>query len=310
MADSRPRGKQTSNRAGSGSSGGRGRPSSGLGGSRRDGGKGPDRGSRGARSGDAGRREKPETGGDADRGRRSTQDEKPRFRIERVEDNAPKAKGSKPSTSKRRKRPAVDVSAVEFGSVAGSTRTKLTDRLGEAANAFSADRFRDSERLLLSINKLAPDVPEVLELLGLSRYRQGKWNKAAADLRRFYEVTASVEQHPVRADCARALEDWTEVERLWKELGSESPEPALIEEGRIVLAGSLADRGRLTDAIRALEKAPAVKGRPGVHHLRRWYTLGDLYDRVGDRSHARRLFSQIVQNDANFGDAAERLASL
>ncbi len=235
--------------------------------------------------------------------------EQPRYRIERVDDGT-RSKRSKPPKSKRRKRPSVDVSGVEFGSVAGSTKAKLTDRLAEAANAFSAERFRDAERLLLSIDKLAPDIAEVLELLGLARYRQEKWVKAAADLRRFHELTGSVEQHPVRADCARALEEWAEVERLWKELGSESPEPALIEEGRIVFAGSLADRGRLTDAIRTLEKAPKVKGRPALHHLRRWYALGDLYERIGDRSHASRLFSQIVQADAEFGDAAERLAAL
>lgn len=237
---------------------------------------------------------------------------RPRFQIERIDDPDQSAGGGRRSAKKpkrRRRGPAADVSDVEFGSVAGSTRAKLSGRLAEAADAFAAERFSHAERLLVSIDKLAPGVPEVLELLGLARYRQGKWAKAARDLEQFHTLTGSVEQHPVLADCARAREDWLEVDRLWKELGSQSPEPALVEEGRIVVAGALADRGRLADAVRTLERAPKLKGKPAVHHLRRWYALADLYERVGDRGRARRLFTKVVEADADFGDAAERLAS-
>ena len=106
------------------------------------------------------------------------------------------------------------------------------------------------------------------------------------------------------------LKRWSRAEELWRELGQASPGPELIEEGRIVQAGALADRGRLDDAIRFMERAPAVKGRPGLHHLRRWYMMGDLYERAGDHSRARRLFSDIARAAPDFGDAAERAASL
>ena len=112
------------------------------------------------------------------------------------------------------------------------------------------------------------------------------------------------------ADCFRAQRRWDEVDRLWDELGHASPSPELIEEGRIVTAGALADRGRLADAVRFLERAPKVKGRPKIHHLRRWYATADLYERVGDTARARRLFNQIADADPLFGDAAERASDL
>ncbi|MGB5756452.1 MAG: tetratricopeptide repeat protein [Acidimicrobiales bacterium] len=224
--------------------------------------------------------------------------------VERV-DRPQRSKQAK-STKKR----GVDVSHVEIHGVGAATAAKLQRRLGEAARAFEAERFGEAEKALESIQRLAPGVPEVHELAALTHYRMGRWIKAIKELERFYELTNSVEQHPVWADCCRALKRWTRAEELWHELGQASPGPELIEEGRIVQAGVLADRGRLDDAIRFMERAPKVKGKPGLHHLRRWYVMGDLYERAGDQPHARRLFSDIARAEPGFGDAAERAASL
>jgi len=204
----------------------------------------------------------------------------------------------------------VDVSDIEFPGVAPATAAKLRNRLAESATAFEAERFTEAARLLASIEKLSPGVPEVLELMGLTDYRLGRWVRALGHLERFAELTGSVDQNPVMADCCRALKRWARAEELWHELGETSPEPELVEEGRIVQAGMLADRGRLDDAIRFMDRAPAVKGKPRVHHLRRWYMQADLYERAGDNARSRRLFADIVRADPNFGDAAERATSL
>lgn len=227
--------------------------------------------------------------------------------IERVVEEAPPRKEPK---RRRRKRRDVDVSDVAIGGVAPSTEAKLRSRLAEAAEAFEAERYTEADKLLASIQRLAPDIAEVHELRGLTFYRLGSWGKAINELDRFHLLTQSVEQHPVLADCHRALRQWNRAEELWHELGEASPAPELIEEGRIVQAGALADRGRLADAVRFLEKAPKIKGNPGLHHLRRWYAMADLYERVGDNSRARRLFSDIVRARPDFGDAAERAAAL
>lgn len=228
-------------------------------------------------------------------------------RVERIDDSG----GAKAKRSKRRSTAReVDVSGVRFANVPPATATKLQRRLAEAALAFEAERYPQADQLLASIDRLAPGVAEVLELRGLTFYRLGHWGRALTQLDAFAELTGSVEQNPVRADCCRALRRWSRAEALWAELGEASPSAELIEEGRIVHAGMLADRGRVPDAIRLLERAPKPQRRPGLHHLRRWYVLGDLYERSGDLAHARRVFAEIIDNEPDFGDAAERLSGL
>lgn len=273
----------------------------------------------GAGKGGGGRRippppvDRPGTPADGDVDERS---ERTEMVIERIDDGdggsnrSGASSKSRRRNQRRRSRNRIHVEDVDMGPVGAATSAKLRSRLADAAVAFEAERFTEAERLLVSIQRLAPDVPEVHELLGLTRYRLGQWRRAVDELEHFRALTRSVEQHPVLADSYRALRHWSKVEELWLELGETSPEPELIEEGRIVQAGALADRGRVADAIRFLEKAPKVKGSPGVHHLRRWYATADLYERAGDNSRARRLFSDIAAADSSFGDAAERAAGL
>ena len=73
----------------------------------------------------------------------------------------------------------------------------------------------------------------------------GQWNAAIKELEAFRSLTGSTEQHPVLADCYRAQKRWARVDELWEELRAASPSADLVAEGRIVVAGSLADRGRL-----------------------------------------------------------------
>lgn len=227
-------------------------------------------------------------------------------RIERVADDAEPT----PAKRKRRKEASYDLSEVEFGSVAPDTARKLERRLAEAAEAFEAERFGDAVKLLGSIERLAPSVAEVLELRGLANYRLGKWRPAIKDLEAFESLVGTVEQHPVLADCHRALGHHGSVEELWHELGEASPAPELVEEGRIVYAGSLADQGRIRDGIRILEKAPRAPKKPKLHHLRRWYALADLYERAGELGRARRLFNEVATLDPEFGDAGQRARNL
>ncbi|MFW2382970.1 MAG: tetratricopeptide repeat protein [Acidimicrobiales bacterium] len=206
---------------------------------------------------------------------------------------------------------AIDVADVSFGDVGPDTATKARKRLLDAAGAYERERFGDARRMLESVNRLAPDVPEVLELMGLCAYRTRHWKKAINELGRFHELTGSVDQHPVIADSHRAMKHWNAVEDTWTELAAASPHPAILEEGRIVLAGAKADQGRIQDAIRILENANRTRPKkPKIHHLRSWYALADLYERAGIVGNARRLFADIAQADPDFGDAAKRSANL
>ncbi len=225
--------------------------------------------------------------------------------VERIHDET-----SKPSKKRRRGGDAIDVSDVAFPGVAPDTASKLQRRLMEAAIAFESERFADSYKLLESIEKLAPGVDEVQELRGLNSYRLGKWRRALNELEAFEAATGSVDQHPVMADCHRAMGNWNRVQELWLELGEASPSADLVEEGRIVVAGAYADQGKLVKAIQLLEKAPRAPKKPKVHHYRRWYALADLYERASDFGKARRLFQEIAKMDPTFGDAADRARNL
>ncbi len=171
----------------------------------------------------------------------------------------------------RRRDRAPSVEVPEFGEFVGPQRAKrLGDRFEQAAKAFAADRYIDARRILKPIVQEAPAVPEAQELYGLTLYRLGKWRQAAGHLETFVELTrGSVEQHPVLADCQRALGRHDAVDGLWAELREASPSAELVTEGRIVTAGSLADRGELSAAVALLAKGFRFPKKPSEHHLRR-----------------------------------------
>ena len=112
------------------------------------------------------------------------------------------------------------------------------------------------------------------------------------------------------ADCYRALGRYDAVEALWHELREASPSAELVAEGRIVYAGSLADRGLVREAIAEIEPAVRKVRSPQEHHLRLLYVLADLYERAGDQPRARSLFDRVVAADPGFADAAARRRAL
>lgn len=183
-------------------------------------------------------------------------------------------------------------------------------RLGEAADAFAQDRYEEARKLLKPLVETIPAEPAIRELYGLTLYRLGRWRPAIAELEAFAEQTGSVDQHPVLADCYRALGRHQRVEELWEELGEISPNAAVVAEGRIVLAGSHADRDELPKAIAVLEGGSLGTKALKPHHLRMRYALADLYDRAGEHHAARRQFEAVAAKDPDFFDVQDRLRQL
>jgi tetratricopeptide (TPR) repeat protein len=187
---------------------------------------------------------------------------------------------------------------------------KAEQRLRDASRAFKRERFEEARKILRPLAEAAPTAESVRELLGLTYYRLGRWKAAAVELEAFRGLSGSTEQHPVLADCYRALGRHAKVAELWEELRAASPSAALVAEGRIVAAGSLADQGRLDDAIRLLATAKLPTKRPRQHHLRVTYALADLYERAGDVPRARQLFGVVASVDPDLGDVTARLRAL
>jgi tetratricopeptide (TPR) repeat protein len=199
----------------------------------------------------------------------------------------------------------------QLGQAVGPSQSeKIEKRLRVAARDFEAERFPEAAKRLRPLADRAPSVAAVRELYGLTLYRQGKWKLAAKELEAFRTLSGSTEQHPVLADCYRALHRWKRVEELWDELRQESPSGELVTEGRIVMAGSMADRGDVRGAIQLLEQGWRFPKRAKAHHLRRAYALADLYERAGDVGRARELFGRIRAADPSFADVGSRMRTL
>ncbi len=198
----------------------------------------------------------------------------------------------------------------EMEQVAGPVAAREYRRLLDAAEHFENERYRDARRTLTALRRRYPDALAVLELFGLTLYRQGDYARARDELERFRALSGTTEQHPVLMDCYRAQGALAEVEELWRELRDASPAGALVVEGRIVMANALAEAGRLEEGLRLLDKGPTEPKRAKPHHLRLWYALADLEERAGNLPRARSLFEQIRRRDASFADVAERVAGL
>jgi thioredoxin-like negative regulator of GroEL len=187
---------------------------------------------------------------------------------------------------------------------------RLQEALVRGARALERGYEQEALRILRPYREPHPDSADLRELLGVAYYRIGKWSMAQKELEAYVALTGSTEQHPVLMDCARALGRFNRVEELWEELRAVSPGAEIVTEGRIVAAGALADRGRMDQAIKLLERAPANPRRILPHHLRLWYALADLHERAGDLPAARTLFRRVSAEDPAFVDVAERLAAL
>lgn len=180
-----------------------------------------------------------------------------------------------------------------------------------ALAAFEAHRYAEARGQLVPLAREYGDVSAVHDLLGLCLYREEKWKQAAKSLEEVRRIDpGNVHNHAVLADCYRALGDHEQVKALWEELADSSPSAEAVAEGRIVYAGSLIDQGRLDDALELLRKSDATPKRVEERHLRLWYVLADIHDRLGDIVAARKVFTRILQHDADFADVAERLSVL
>ncbi|MFT4866051.1 MAG: tetratricopeptide (TPR) repeat protein [Ilumatobacter sp.] len=198
--------------------------------------------------------------------------------------------------------------AAQLSDALGAQRgARLAERLAQASEALDRERFDEAKRIAAAIAKEAPTIATAHEVVGLANYRLGRYKPAAASLEISNGLHENPETLPVLADCYRALERWSAVERVWLQIRESSPAHPILAEGRIVAAGALADRGDLAGAIEMM--LPATKNAKSVkdHHLRQWYVLADFYDRLGDPLKARRWFGMIAEYERDYYDIQTRL---
>ncbi|MGZ5339764.1 MAG: hypothetical protein ACXWEE_09220, partial [Thermoleophilaceae bacterium] len=146
----------------------------------------------------------------------------------------------------------------EIAEQAGLRSAEALQRLSSASEALDRERFDEARRLVAPLIRQFPDVAAVHELAGLASYRSGRWSQAVEALETARSLNSSVALLPVLADCYRALRRWDQVEAIWQEVRAASPAHEVATEARIVVAGSLADRGDLKAAIKLLSGAMRV----------------------------------------------------
>jgi tetratricopeptide (TPR) repeat protein len=194
--------------------------------------------------------------------------------------------------------------------VDGPQAVALERRLTQAAQAYDRDRYKEALTVIKPVVDAAPDAPAVMELYGLILYRLGRWRHAAKVLRRVSEETGSLDQLPVVADCERALGRLDQVRELWDRMRREGVDREVLVEGRLVMAGALADAGELEEAIALLRPAAQPRKHADVPVLREWYALADLYESAGELPRARELFARVAAQAPDLLDAPARLRAI
>ena len=200
----------------------------------------------------------------------------------------------------------------EFEKSFGSTGSaKYLRRYEVALQAFEEHRYTEARIILTPLARECSDVGAVRELHALCLYREESWHKAIIEFEAVIEMdSTNIFNHAVLADCHRAVGEHDRVDELWTALRAASPNPELLAEGRIVYAGSLAERGHVEDAILVMTKVAAAPKKVREYHMREWYVLANLLDKSGDVVKARKVFEQIAAVDVAFADVAERLSTL
>lgn len=186
----------------------------------------------------------------------------------------------------------------------------LVKVFAEAGGAFAAGDDAEAIRLGEQAKHIALRSSTIREVLGLAYYRAGRWKEAARELAAFRRISGSTEQNPVIADCYRAMGKPEKAVEICDEIKPGDVDAAVYYEGAIVGAGALADMKRLDEAIARLEALDLRPQNPAEHHLRAWYVLGDLLEKSGRFTQARRWFEAINSADPDLTDAGERLTRM
>ncbi|MHB8244920.1 MAG: hypothetical protein ACYDGN_06115 [Acidimicrobiales bacterium] len=191
------------------------------------------------------------------------------------------------------------------------TAAVLERQLMHAAQAYERDRYKEALQAVKSVLDAVPQATAARELHGLILYRLGSWRQAAKELRAVHEATDSYDQHPVIADCERAMGRLDNVKQLWEEMRREGVDKEVLVEGRLVMSGALADAGETDEAIKILQPAGKLhRKNADVSLLREWYALANLYELAGDLPRARELFLRVATQAPDLLDAPDRLRAI
>ena len=171
--------------------------------------------------------------------------------------------------------------------------------LAAAAEAFTDGQFHVAVRKAEHAKDLASRDATVREILGLSAYRVGDWQKALRELRTYRRLSGETTHMPVEMDVLRALNRPADVTAVWEEFRKLGGGPAVKKEARVVYASHLIDIEDV-DGAAEIVGSPRMTQDPWPEDLRLWYVAARIAAMQGDKPTARRLANDILLADPSF----------
>ena len=192
----------------------------------------------------------------------------------------------------------------------GGKSNRAVSLVERAVAALDAGRAIDAERAASEAKELAPRSGAVREVLGLARYRRGKFREALRELQTYRRLTGRVDQNHLIADAHRAVGDPDKAVQAARE-AMEARVPAEVRaEAAVVGGAALADQGRYDQALALLRRLDRGAEVARSHDLRVWYVIADVLERSGRPKEAARVFRRIQSHQPDAFDVSERLARL
>jgi tetratricopeptide (TPR) repeat protein len=180
----------------------------------------------------------------------------------------------------------------------------------EAVAALSRDRPHVAAKAAAQAKSMAPRSGAIREVLGIARYREGRFREALTELQTYRRITGRLDQNHLIADSHRALGAPEKAVGVVQEVLSARIADEVRAEAAVVGGAALADLGRYEEALSLLRRFSTKAEMARPHDLRVWYVTGDVLERAGRRVEAAKEFRRIVRHDPAAFDAAERLAAL
>ena len=120
-------------------------------------------------------------------------------------------------------------------SIVGEVPSKrVIERVALALDAFEKGRYAEARRIIVPVTRECEGVEFIHEIAGLSLYRTGSWRDASEHLETARGLSGgSTLNHPMLADCYRALKRYDKVDELWKEIGRAHAELPVTLESRM-----------------------------------------------------------------------------
>jgi len=173
------------------------------------------------------------------------------------------------------------------------------EALGAASEALAEGRYQAAVKHGERAKALSPNDSTVRETIGIAAYRVGAWSTALSELRAYRRIAGESTHLPIEMDVLRAQGRDEDVEKAWAELQKRGGHGLVLNEGIVVYASYLLDKGRAAEAWKIANPGRTVS-EPNEAHLRLYFVAGRAAAALGDRSTAKQLSDTIVLADPGF----------